>query len=60
MLALTSSGALLVVWGILWLVSFCDWWRKPLRAGDPPECPRVLLERDIGASADCVDADMLY
>ena len=61
MLALASSGALLVVQGIWGLVEFCDCWRLPLRAGELPECPRrAVLERKIGASANCVDADMLY
>ena len=40
---------------------FCDCWRLLLRAGELPERPRrALLERDIGASSGCVDADMLY
>jgi hypothetical protein len=59
--AFASSDTLLVARGIWGLASFCDCWRLLLRAGELPERPRrALLERDIGASSSCVDADMLY
>ena len=59
-LALASSDALLIVRGIWGLASFCACWRLRLRAGELPERPRALLERGIGISSNCDDADILY
>ena len=56
-LASASPDALLVVRGI-WGLASRDFWRLLLRAGELPERPRALLERVIGTSSNCDDADI--
>ena len=61
--AFASSGVPLVVrgvWELFFKLVVCGRWLL-LRVGDLSVCSRPAdLERDIGASANCVDADMLY
>jgi hypothetical protein len=48
------------VWELVFKLVVCGRWLL-LRVRDLPVRSRsAVLERDIGASADCVDADMLY
>ena len=52
---------MLVVRGIWELLVFCDCSLLLLRAAELPVCARLAnLEREIGNSANCADADMLY